>query len=144
MPIRNFTLQVRLSPSPCTVLQGWAGAVQEGSILQHRKHGTSGVHLISRYGFLLLLVMSYTAGLAPCKKALFFNTGSMERWGSFDLQVFTFQVQLYNTCLHIFVKDDQVGFKTGMGIPKPDSSCSTHTHDSIFKQFRKIWFKSFK
>jgi hypothetical protein len=30
------------------------------------------------YGFLLLLVLSYTAGLAPCKKASFFNTGSME------------------------------------------------------------------
>ena len=68
---------------------------------------------LSRYGFLLLLVLSCKAGLAPCKKALFFNTGSMERWGSFDLQVFTFQVQLSPfpcTVLHGWAGAVQEGF----------------------------------
>ena len=37
--IKTSLSRYDFSPSPCTVLHGWAGAVQEGFILQHRKHG---------------------------------------------------------------------------------------------------------
>ena len=37
--IKTSLSRYGFSPSPCTVLHGWAGAVQEGFILQHRKHG---------------------------------------------------------------------------------------------------------
>ena len=114
----NFTFQVRLFSFSlyCLTRLGWRRARRLYSSTQEAWN--DGVLLISRcslsrYSFLLFLVLSYTAGLAPCKKASFFYTGSMERRVSFDLQVFTFQVRLSPspcTVLHGWAGAVQEGF----------------------------------